>query len=249
MLKKPKGEVASKAPLVNKTLHERLANLGQQALNGVNRAAWIGCIPGFIISWGIAYPVVTLITIPLFEDFEFAYLLVMQLIVPVILGVFGAKGVVYLLVLGCRRMYKRYYLATWNELFTTNMMAMVVDEDYTRLLRERADDIWALKWISPPPPQTIEQQLEFAACYHLALRRMLRGISRLDNTPLWQGGVAYYAGLRGGVVCGCLMFLVVYGLAIPVWIIASVYYIQRCAALAAYCDYLLYEADEPTPTG
>ncbi len=247
-MKQPRGGIASKAPLVNKTLHERLVILGQQALNGVNRAAWVGCIPGFFICWGISFPVVALITSPFSNDFEIVSLLV-QLIVPVILGALGSKGVVYLLMLGCRSMYKRYYLATWNELFRTNLMAMVVDEDYTRLLRERAEDIWALKWITPPPPKTIEHQLEYAACYQLAIRRMLGGVSRLDNTPLWQGGIAYYAGMRGGVTCGCLLFFVVQGLAIPLWIIASIYYIQRCAALTAYCDYLLYDADEPTPAG
>jgi hypothetical protein len=243
MVKMPGGGIASKAPLVNKTLHERLAILGRQAQRGVDQTAWVGCIPGFFTAWAIAHFLTTIISALLAAATKNEYLLIPILVIPPVMGILGAIGIVHLLRIGCRRLYRRYYLATWNELFSTNMMAMVVDEDYTRLLRERAEDIWALKWISPPLPSTIEHQLEYAACYHLAIRRMLRGVSRLDNTPLWQGGVAYYAGLRGGVACGCLLFFILSWLAIPVWIIAGVYYIQRCAALAAYCDYLLYEAD------
>jgi len=214
-------------------------------MRGVNGVAWASCLPGFFLVWGIAHMVGSFSMIPFSAGMWSPNdpTLVLLLVIPLVVALFGSLGVVHLVRLGCRSLYRRHYLSTWNELFSTNMMQMVVDEDYTRLLHERAGDIWSLRWISPPPPRTIEQQLEFAACYQLALRRMLGGVGRLDNTPLWQGGIAYYAGLRGGVVCGCLLYLVLSWLAIALWIIGGFYYIQRCAALAAYCDFLLYDAD------
>jgi hypothetical protein len=74
---------------------------------------------------------------------------------------------------------------------------------------------------------------------------MLRGVGRLDNGPLWQGSIGWSAG-RFGFCCSCLVLLLSYGaaLAYPLLIVGLIYYIQSCAALAAYCDFLQYD-DSP----
>ena len=241
---------ARRAPPPPADLRTRLGRLRIRAERGITRAAGVGCLlalfpaaflaimlsslmlPALTVGWSGAPPAAVLwiqgIVITLF----------------VILAIWGGGA---LITLGFRRLFERHYVRTWRELFSTSFMTLVTVEDYTGIIGERVQNQFGLRWISPPAPKSLEHQLEFAAVYQLGLQRMLRGVGRLDNGPLWQGGLGWTAG-RYGCFCAVLLtnFFSVVGMALTV--IGTLYYVQGCAALAAYCDFLLYDdAQAPAP--
>lgn len=168
--------------------------------------------------------------------------LIMELALVIAAGACGGVGAWYLVRWGARRLIARCHAQTWYELHNTNFMALVADDVYTKVIQERVEQLWSLRWFSPPPPKTLEQQLEFAACYQLALRRMLGGVGRLDNGPLWQGGLTWFAGEGRGMACGCTCFVLLSWLGLALVVVGAVFHLQRCGALTAYCDFLLYDA-------
>lgn len=213
-------------------------------MRGADGVAWFGAMPGCSIAMYIAYA---------FSAFAFVMPLAMSggrnveatmlvmLTVLLLAGAAGGTGAWFLTRWGARLLIARSHARTWYELHRTNFMTLVVDDSYTRVIQERVELQWALRWLAPPPPKRLEDQLEYAACYQLALRRMLGGVGRLENGPLWQGGVTWSAGGTRGVTCGCTLlgFLSWIGLALIT--VGAVFYLQRCGALIAYCDFLLYE--------
>jgi hypothetical protein len=142
---------------------------------------------------------------------------------------------------------KKHYERIWSELWTTNLLPLALEEDYTHQLLERADQIWTLRWISPPPPRTMEQQLEFAACYLEALRRLQRGTARQDNGPLWHGAYSWITGQSRGRTCGCLAVWLLNMVGLALAVLAFYASCQRRAALAAMCDFLMYTDTRSTP--
>jgi len=218
--------------------------LRQRQELGANGVAWISSALGCMLSGYVAY---------FFGIFFFVGVSAMSrsgdpsaaiigmLLVMALFGVGGGVGAWHLARWGARRLIERYHAQTWYELHETNFMALVADDIYTKVIHERIQDVWSLRWISPTPPKNLEQQLEFAACYQLALRRMLGGVGRLENGPLWQGGMTWYAGGTRGFACGCLALGLLSWIGLALVVVCGVFHLQRCGALIAYCDFLLYD--------
>ncbi|MBN2082166.1 hypothetical protein JW859_08150 [bacterium] len=237
------GKPASRAPAVEKTLASRIVSLRHRAENGATQVAWASMIPGFGISVYCAHMFGAFALIGVLGaagSSPVAGITVYMVMLILIAGLLSS-GVWHLVRWGARKLLIRYHAQTWYELHETNFMALVVDEVYTGLLIDHANSVWSLRWISPPKPKTVEQLLEFGACYQVALRRMLRGVGRLESGPLWQGGMAWYAGVGRGAACGCLALLLLSWLGIGLIVIGFIFYLQRCGALIAYCDFLLYD--------
>ncbi|GEM_PF-2138583 len=233
---------ARKAPPPPADLRTRLRLLRVRAEKGINRATGVGCVLALfpaavmaIILSSLSLPVLTFgLSAPPVA------VLWAQGIVTVLIVILAAWGVAALIRLGFRRLFERHYVRTWQELFRTSFMTLVTVEDYTQIISQRVQGQFGLRWLSPPMPKSLEHQLEYAAVYQLGLERMLRGVGRLDNGPLWQGGLGWTAGRYG---CFCAFALVYFfsivGLALVV--VGMLYHVQGCAALAAYCDFLLYD--------
>ena len=220
---------------------ERLAVLRRQGIDGVGNLSWCSLVFLFPIILGMIHQVCTFFLIGLMESSKVDPGVVMGFyVLGLIVASIGLSiGAMVLVRIWFRNVFRGWHAEIWQELHYTNLAVMVVDDSYTSLIVARLQDTYGLGWLSPPPPRRLEDQLEFAACYHLALRKLLWGVGRVDNNPLWQGSVANYASTTRGITCGCfsLMFLGIIGTAI--WILGSVLYLKRCAALAAYCDFLL----------
>jgi len=80
-----------------------------------------------------------------------------------------------------RKVIEKSYRLVWQELWSTNIMTLVVHEEYAEPMLAQAEQTFLLRWISPPRPRTLEHQLEFAACYLPALRKLQWGMGRLDS--------------------------------------------------------------------
>lgn len=236
------GTVATRAPKAPADLDTRLRRLRLRAEKGVDSAAGIGCLIAFLLLSGLSFFFLPVFLVPYMSTAGLRSST--QVLLPMLAGLALAllvAALIWLLIrLGVRHLFKRYYTRTWNELFGTSFMTLAAVEDYTSIIAQRIEGQFGLRWISQPPPKKLEHQLEFAAVYQLGLQRMLRGVGRLDNGPLWQGSLGWYTGSHG-FCCGCLLpyFFSLPGAALAV--IGGIYYVQSRAALAAYCDFLLYD--------
>ena len=147
-----------------------------------------------------------------------------------------------------RAIAAKAYTRIWRELWTTNLLALIVHEDYTREMLAQSSQTYLLRTMAPPPPRNFEQQLEFAACYLPALRRLQWGTGRVDAGPLWQGAFTWFCVQRQGAACGCLALLL-YGMGYPLWVLAYFATCSKLGALAAICDCLLAGAPGPHAAG
>jgi hypothetical protein len=236
--------VAARAPGFHSSLEERLVALRRRQESGAGGVAWFAALPGCLMAGYIANIFgLFFVALPVSSGRgqHFGAGLIVEVALAVLIGLGCGAGVWYLARWGARSLIARSHAATWYELHQTTFMALVVDDSYARAIQERVEQQWGLRWFSPPPPKNLEHQLEFAACYQLALRRMLAGVGRLDNGPLWQGGLTWLAGGARGFVCGCLAFPLLYGVGFALVAVCAVFYLQRCGALTAYCDFLLYD--------
>jgi hypothetical protein len=233
-----------RAPLFQSSLELRLVALRRRQELGANGVAWISSVLGCMLSGYLAYFFGLFFFVgvsALSSGSDPAGAIFALVMVIGLLGVGGGAGAWYLTRWGAQRLIARYHAQTWYELHETNFMTLVADDSYTKVITERIEHVWSLRWISPPPPRNLEEQLEFAACYQLALRRMLGGVGRLENGPLWQGGMTWYAGGTRGFTCGCLALAFLGGIGVALVVVGAIFHLQRCAALIAYCDFLLYD--------
>jgi len=236
------GKPAARAPAVERTLASRLVDLRHKAEQGATQVAWAAMIPGCGIALYCSHMFGSFILLAVLGTVASPdVVMVVYAFVLLLVAVALSSGLWYLARWGARKLLVRYHGQTWYELHQTNFMTMVVDEVYTGLLIDHANSIWSLRWFSPPQPKTIEQLLEFGACYQVALRRMQRGVGRLESGPLWQGSMAWMASAGRGIACGCLSLTFLSWLGIGLIVLGFIFYLQRCGALLAYCDFLLYD--------
>lgn len=229
-------------------MYGRLADLRRDSLKGIGRLAWASCLPLFFVIWGLihslgSFLVVTIISSSgksMDSSMMLEVLGSMALSIVITIG-----GVLFLIWLG-RGAFKRWHAEVWYELHTTNLAVLVVDDAYTRLLTDRIADTWSLRWFAPPPPKTLEEQLEFSASFYVSLRKLLWGVGRLESSPLWQGGMAWFAGTMRGMACGCLIFMFLSLPGAAIWILGGMAYLRRCASLVAICDFMLID-DRQSP--
>jgi hypothetical protein len=156
-------------------------------------------------------------------------------------------GVRYGLGAAARAVFSSYYREATRWLYHTDMLSLFVDENQTAQVVELVNETPGLRWISPPRPRSLEHQLEYAACYFAAYRKLLYGPGRIDAGSVFLGSLAWYAGQRQciGVGCCCLAFPYGTWLALPAWIIGGIGYLNRLAVEACCIDYLLSEPRDP----
>lgn len=222
-------------------MYRRINALRGNSIGAINTIGWLSLLVLIPTTIGILHTPATLILALLLETSNLDEGVVM------IIYVFGLFGTGILLSIGLmllvrvmmRRSFSRWHAQVWHELHTTNLAVLVVDDAYSMLVRDRISEIYGLNWMSPPPPKKLEDQIEFAACYHVALRKLLWGVGRLENSPLWQGSASWYAGTTRGCACGCVALWLLSLIGAGVWIFGAVLHLKRCAVQAAYCDFLL----------
>lgn len=237
------SSVAARAPMAPQDLRYRLVALKEKSKRGVDSSAWASCLPVFFLIWGVIHNINMFMTLPLagISPAGGGSYMLFGMFGSFVGSILATVGAVLLIKNLGRKAFTRWHAQVWSELHCTSLAVLAVDETYTRLLTERIEDTWALRWMAPPPPRTLEQQLEFAASYHIALRKLLWGVGRLENMPLWQGGFAWSAGTSRGLTCGCAAYLFLSVIGAALWVLGILFYLQRCAALAAFCDFLLYD--------
>jgi hypothetical protein len=131
-----------------------------------------------------------------------------------------------------------------REMALTDLPLLACDEDCAKQIFQVMESVPGLRWVSPPPPRTLEQQLEFAACYHRAYRHLRICPGRLDTKSVVLGSLAWFLGQRMCCFCGCLsapacLHLGVFLVAPLVWLLGVRAYAFRLGVETAYLDYFL----------
>jgi len=137
----------------------------------------------------------------------------------------------------------------WREMALTTLPLVVCEEHYARQILEIMETVPMLRWVSPPPPRRLEQQLEFAACYHRAYQRLRFGPGRLDTGTVWLGSLRWFLGQRMCCFCGCmsapgwliLPLSVLSILTTALWGLGGYIYLYRLGVEAAFVEYFLEE--------
>lgn len=135
---------------------------------------------------------------------------------------------------------KRYRMAA-SYLHHTDFLRVVAEEDFTHIILDRVDDIPALKWISPPRPRTLEQQVLFCACYWNSIIQLSYGPGRLDNASLFNGSWNHLVSRMRPYCCcccGCTMYSML-AFVLPLAVILTNYHLHRVARLCCIVDYLV----------
>jgi len=161
-----------------------------------------------------------------------------------------------------RRLVLRAHQRTLGELRGGNLALTICSEYYIAMVCEVLDATPLLKWISPPPPHTFEQLIEFGACYHRALQRLSYGPGHLGKGAVargswrwlltqafWDPRVRRYGPwcLLGVFLFPPLAFLLV--LMVPILFVlvwpAGGAIAQRLGIEGAYVDFFLEEGAQP----
>ena len=125
--------------------------------------------------------------------------------------------------------------------FGHETLRVVAEEDFTHIIIDAVNEIPSLKWISPARPKTLENQLEFSACYWNSVLQLSYGPGRLDNASLFNGSWNFQVSrisLYTCCVCCCLSnSLSVFTL--PILLITANYHMYRVARTVCIIDYLV----------
>lgn len=223
-------------------LYQRLLTERIRAERQSRRVALIGCIPGCVMVYGIAHFFGTIaLAVTGAAGGNDTNLWIAYTVTVVLLMAGALIGLLLVARWLIRKSFAKVYNKIWRELWQTNFMVLVVDDAYTGVIRERTEHQFALKWLCPPSPRTLEDQLDYAACFRIVLRRMMTRDSRKATGPLWEGAIGWSAGHWIGCACGCLSLAVLNWGGFALWLLGAIYYLQRKAAVAAFCDFLLYD--------
>ncbi|MCB1188679.1 ammonium transporter [bacterium] len=138
-------------------------------------------------------------------------------------------------------MHVTRYKLSESYLYHTDFLRVVAEEDFTHIIIDAVNEIPSLKWISPARPKTLENQLEFSACYWNSVLQLSYGPGRLDNASLFNGSWNFQVSrisLYTCCVCCCLSnSLSVFTL--PILLITANYHMYRVARTVCIIDYLV----------
>jgi hypothetical protein len=176
------------------------------------------------------------------EDLFIAIGTLVGLVATVALG-FGMQ---FLMKILARSIFRSYYREATRWLYHTDMLRLFVDENQTLQIIELINSTPGLRWISQPKPRTLEELLEFAACYFTAYKRLLYGPGRLDAGSVALGSLIWYTGQRQCIALGCCCCNPYSGwMTLPLWVFTGVGYINRLAVEACCLDYLMDSPRDP----
>jgi len=150
------------------------------------------------------------------------------------------------------RYWKRHYQAVWRWLEKTEMAQYVVDERRWEPVFALLEQYPWLKLTGVKRPQSLDEQIELASDYQLALRRLCRKRDSRLFWPVWWGSTTRLADdvtvllFNSCTVLGCLMFggALWFTIGFPFWLWAILLYFRRQATQTALIDYFL---DNPQP--
>jgi hypothetical protein len=231
-------------------MHVRLAMLRASCRNSLGLAATIATLPVLPFVLYFAY-YMFLMGAALFAAIQSQVTDVLSWAPPTVAAVLGWMSLLIpLVVIGCIAFlmwklalsyFARHYWRVIAELDNSALMAMVINEEWTRVLAQLAEENNLIRWMGPPEPKRMEHQLEYAACYYDQLRLLQSGRRHIDGISLWSGALGWFAGQRRWFVCTCLPASCPWCTTCTLpWLVASgIYYIQKIAATTAFCDFLL----------
>lgn len=174
---------------------------------------------------------------------ETAILILLALVMVIGLPVFC----VALLAPGIRRyvdnMHETRYGLAASYLHHTDFLRVVAEEDFTQIIIEQVAEIPSLRWFSPHQPKTIEQQLEFSACYWNSIVQLSYGPGRLDNASLINGSWTYQLSRVSPYMCCTCCLLPYIGqvllvFILPLFFMTCNYHLNKVARICCVIDYL-----------
>ncbi len=138
-------------------------------------------------------------------------------------------------------MHETRYRQAASYLHHTDFLRVVAEEDFTRIIIERASELPSLKWISPATPKTIEDQLGFSACYWNSIQQLSYGPGRLDNASLINGSWNHLVSrISLYWCCACCCMSSGSGIiSVPLMLITCNYHLWRVARLCCIIDYIV----------
>jgi len=122
-----------------------------------------------------------------------------------------------------------------------DFLRVVAEEDFTQIIIEAVNAVPSLRWISPGRPKSLEQQLEFSACYWNSILQLSYGPGRLDNASLINGSWTFLMSRVSPYVCCtccCLSTHYFYIFTLPLLIMTCNYHLYRVARISCMIDYL-----------
>jgi hypothetical protein len=241
-------------PVPSPSLAQRLAVRRSRLLHSLGQVGNVSCcLVGAFLAYGVFFVVGMLSAMLIGVVNEFTHGALSEDMLALLGGLIGAVaalaalyGLRLLMQLVVKGIFRNYYREATRWLYHTQMMTLFVDDSQTGQIVELIEDLPGLRWISPPRPRSVEDLLEFAACYFGAYKRLLYGPGRLDGPTVFLGSLAWYTGQRQCVCLGCCCsnpYSVVFVL--PPWIFAGVGFINRLAIEACCIDYLLEAPRDP----
>lgn len=123
----------------------------------------------------------------------------------------------------------------------TDILRVVAEENFTLQILEAVRELPSLRWISPGQPKSLEQQLEFSACYWQGILELSYGPGRLSNASLISGSWTYLnSQVSPYFCCGCCCMSGSLGIFIvPFMVVTFNHHVQRVARICCIIDYLI----------
>ena len=231
-------------------LHTRLAVLRGRCRSSLNFCGIIGVFFSLFIGWFLLHYLsfINIMILALIQTLISEYLNFPDDAIAVIMGINAMvmpllfSGLMAFLIWRVLHSYfAKHYWRVTAELEGTGLMMLVVNDDWTRVIAEGMEQDGIVRWIGPPAPKSLEDQLEFAACFYEQLRLLQHGRRHLESVSFWSGAWSWFTGQRRWCFCACASpFCMGCPLALlAFWALSPIYYVQKIASTAAFCDFLL----------
>ena len=138
-------------------------------------------------------------------------------------------------------MFQNRYRLAASYLHHTDFLRVVAEEDFTEIIIAAVSDVPSLRWISPARPKTLEQQLEFSACYWNSILQLSYGPGRLDNASLINGSWTHLMSRVSPYMCCaccCMSSYYFWIFTLPMLIMTCNYHLYRVARVCCIIDYI-----------
>ena len=176
------------------------------------------------------------------QDMSFFVLLLSMLgwIVALVLVVIIGRMMYHPMLRWVQNMHASRYAEAARYVHHTDLLRIVAEENFTQIIIEAVNELPSLRWISPGRPKSLEQQLEFSACYWQSIIELSYGPGRLSNSSLISGSWSWQnSRVSPFVCCGCCCLTGSMAvLVLPFTIITFNHHLLRVARICCLIDYL-----------